>query len=174
MKKYTFLLIAILIAGCKTTQQVPIQSTTEIKDTVIITEDPVWTVPMEVYWKMLFECDSNYEVLLRDYESLNTGLHDAVEIREVIKWREDNTRVKQLSVNISALIDSIEMQNTTIERLRRERVKVEVPVKVPGPEVIKNSHFANFTIWFFWIAVIAGVCYVIVRFKLWKVFFKNI
>jgi len=161
-----------LLVGCKTTQTVPIHDSTVVENTETVTEDPTWTVPAEAYWSMLFECDSSYNVLLRDYEALNTGLKETVEIKEVIKYREDNTKVKQLSVNISALIDSLEIQNKTIEKLRSEKKVIEVPIEVPGPEVVRNSGFAHFAIWFFWIVLIAGVGFVVVKYKLWKVFIK--
>ena len=70
-----------LLVGCKTTQTVPIHDSTVVENTETVTEDPTWTVPAEAYWNMLFECDSNYEVLLRDYEALNSGLKETVEIK---------------------------------------------------------------------------------------------
>jgi len=183
MKKYIFLIIAVLLAGCKTIQQVPIQSTTEIKDTVTITEDPVWTIPSEAYWQMVFECDSNLNVVLADYESDIYGMNEKVRIEreKAAKEKEgrdqtekqlakEKKRNRRMMVYISARVDSNEIKNTTIERLRKELRDKEVPVEVPGPEVVKNSHFANFTIWFFWIAVIVGVCYVAVKFKIWRLF----
>ena len=157
-----------LLFGCKTTQQVPIHDSTSVTASETITEDPTWTVPAEAYWKLVFECDSNYEVLLRDYEYLNTGIKDRVEIKEKIVYRPDNRVVKQLSVDISALVDSIEVQNRTIEKLRNEKKTVEVPIEVPGPEVVSNSRFAKFCVRFFFIVMIAGVVFVIVKFKLWR------
>ena len=103
------------LIGCKPMQTIPIHDSTVTDNSVTVTQDPTWTVPAEAYWNMVFECDSNYEVLLRDYEALNSGIKETIKIKEIIEYREDKTAIKRLSVNISALVDSIEVQNKTIE-----------------------------------------------------------
>jgi len=166
------LFAGLILSGCKPTQQIPIHDSTSVSSSETVTQDPTWTVSAEAYWNMVFECDSNYEVLLRDYEALNSGIKETIKIKEIIEYREDNTAVKRLSVNISALVDSIEVQNKTIEKLRSEKKVIEVPYPVPGPDVVRNSPFAKFCIKFFFIALIAGVVFVVIKFKLWKLFIK--
>lgn len=181
MKKLLFLIPLILI-GCKTQQPiyVPVHDSTSVETTETITEYPTWTIPDSAYWQLAFECDSNYNVLLKQYESLNSGIKSKIEIKEVpdmsgygaSETSADNIKnffkAKQLQVNISAFIDSLEIQNRTIEKLRNEKRTIEVPIEVPGPEVVRNSAFAKFCIRFFFIVLVAGLVYVIVKYKLWR------
>lgn len=174
MKKFIPLFIVLFIAsfGCKTTQQIPIHDSTTVEQTETVEDTYTYTEVDSILYSFLFECDSNYQVLLKEYESVNTGIKDKVEIKEVIRWRTDNTKVTQLSVNIQGLIDSIAIRDRTIERLKN-RVEIrEIPVEVVK-EVTKNSPFAKFCIKFFFVALIAGIVYVIIKFKLYKFVLKR-
>lgn len=169
MKKLLFLLPLILI-GCKAKQvtQVPIHDSTIVEKVIEETYYPTWTIPDSAYWQLAFECDSQYSVLLKDYNALNSGIKSKIEIKEVPVYRENKTKVTQLQVNISALVDTIEIQNKTIRELRSRKQIVQVPVEVPGPEVVRNSGFAKFCIWFFLIAALSGAAYLVIRLKLYK------
>jgi len=173
-----------LLVGCKTTQTVPIHDSTVVENTETVTEDPTWTVPAEAYWNMLFECDSNRNVILSDYESMVYGMREDIKIEREKAQQEKDARShaekllakekdynRGLIVNISAFVDSNEIKNTIIEKLKNEKKVIEIPIEVPGPEVVRNSGFAHFAIWFFWIVLIAGVGFVVIKYKLWKVFF---
>ena len=132
MKKLILLLIAVSIIGCKGTEivTVPITDSTTIETSETITDEPTWTDPQELLMWFAIECDSNYQALLKDFNSINSGLESNIEIKEVIRWKEDGTKVKQLQINIAALVDSLEVQNRTIKQLRNEKHFQEVPYPV--------------------------------------------
>jgi len=183
MKKI-IIILAIVLSGCKASEPIyiPIHDSTSDVSTETVTEDPTWTVPAEAYWRMIFECDSNRNVILSDYESKVYGMREAIKIeREKAEEEQGELQGKlakekdynrRLMVNISALVDSNEIKNTLIEKERNKKSIVEKPYPVPGPDVVRNSPFAKFSIKFFFIVLIAGVVFVVIKFKLWKLFIK--
>jgi len=173
MKKLLFL-IPIILIGCKVKQPiyVPIHDSTSVESTETITDYPTWTIPDSAYWRLAFECDSNFNVLLKEYNSLNSGIGEKIQIKEIMVYREDKTKVNQLQVDISVIIDSLEVQNRTIEKLRNEKQVVQVPYAVPGPEVkIIPARFKVYRNILF-LLILAGLGYVVIKYKLWKVFIK--
>jgi len=183
MKKLLFLIPLILI-GCKAQQpiSVPLHDSTSISSTETITEDPTWTVPAEAYWKMVFECDSNLNVLLVDYEAAVSGMEENIRIEREksikAKNEQDGTQSnlakqqdhnRRLIVDISVYVDSIEIQNKTIEKLRKEISTFEIPLPVNVPvKYVPKYH--KFTAWAFPVLLIlVGLCvYLSIRLKLLK------
>jgi len=168
MKKLIFLILAsILIAGCRTTKPiyVPIHDSSSVETNQTITNNPTWTDPESAIYQFAFECDSAYNVILKRYNELNTGLNSKVEIKEVIVYREDKREKNRLLVDISVLVDSLEVQNRTIERLRTEITKLEVPVPVEVP-VKYTPKWKNYAVIGFFILIVLIVLYLYVRFKL--------
>ena len=151
MKKLIFPLTVILIlSACRGPKiiTVPTHDSTTVEHTQTITDTPTWTNPESLLYRFAFLCDSNYNVLLKDYNELNTGIENKVQIKEVIRYRPDNTAVKYLEVDISILIDSIEVQNRTIHELRSRDVKLEIPYPVEVPvKFVPKYH--KFTAWAF-------------------------
>jgi hypothetical protein len=139
MKKLILLLLAFVIISCDPCKRLARKCPPQVKDSVIyketLKEDPNYTIPDSLYWQLEFECDSNYQVLLRDFEESNTGFDTEVKIKEVVRWKEDTRKVHRLTVNLSVLSDSIKTMNRTIEKLRNQQrtivrtVREEVPVK---------------------------------------------
>ena len=113
---------------------VPIHDSTSVISTEAITDAPTWTDPESLLYQFAFECDSAYKVILKKYNELNTGLNSKVTISEKIIYREDKSQANQLIVDISVLVDSIEVQNRTIERLRNENTHIEIPY--PGEVIL--------------------------------------
>lgn len=145
MNKILFLVPFILVS-CKPCERLAKKCPPQIKDSIIYTEtikeDTAYTIPDSVYWNFVFECDSNYNVLLRDYETINTGIHSEVIIKEVPVTNQKVT--KRLSLRINAQTDSIETLNRTITKLKSEQKTIikEIEVKVPEkyvPRVYKWS-----------------------------------
>ena len=173
MKKLLFL-IPLVFFGCKAPKPiyVPIHDSTSVEATETITEHPTWTIPDSAYWRLAFECDSNFNVLLKQFDELNTGIGSNIQIKEVPVYREDKTKINQLQVDISVIIDSLEVQNRTIEKLRNEKKVVQVPYPVPGPEVKyipqRFKWYRNILL----MIVLAGLGYVVIKYKLWKFFIK--
>lgn len=167
-RKLIVIFIALIfLMGCKTSEPiyVPIHDSTEIELSELITDTSTWTDPDSLLYWFRLRCDSNYNVLLESYNSLNTGIKSKVEIKEVIKWKTDKTKVKQLEVNISMYVDSLEVQNRTIERLRKEKTITNVPYPVPGPEVRYTSKFAKICIYGFISCVILLIAWLYFKFK---------
>ena len=137
MKKLIFLLIIVSIIGCKSTEpiHVPVHDSTSVENSELITDNSTWTDPDSLLYRFAFECDSAYNVILKQFNELNSGLGGKAEIKEKIIYREDGTKVQRLEVNISILVDSLEVQNRTIERLKKSVKIQQVPYPVPGPEV---------------------------------------
>jgi len=169
-----FFIFLSLLVSCRAPKPiyVPIHDSTAVEATETITDYPTWTIPDSAYWALAFECDSNYNVLLKQFDAMNTGLRESVRIEKQIEYREDKTRVKKLQVNISVYSDSIQSMNRTIEKLRKEKKIVEVPVEVPGPEVKfipqRFKWYRNVLL----LIVLSGLGYVVIKYKLWKVFIK--
>lgn len=137
MKNLIFLLIVVSIIGCKSTEPiyVPVHDSTTSELIERITEDPTWTDPESLLYQFAFECDSNYNVLLKRLNEVNSGLEASIQVKEKIIYRSDNTKVNRLLVDVSVLVDSLEVQNRTIERLKKSVKIQQVPYPVPGPEV---------------------------------------
>jgi hypothetical protein len=153
MKKLTIILIAVLLVGCSPCERLQRKCPPVIKDSIsyieTMAEDPNYTIPDSVYWQLEFECDSNYEVLLRDFEEFNTGLETIVEIKEVVRWKEDKSKVSRLIVNIGVFTDSIASLNKTIEKLKNTTITVEKEVLV--------NHIPKIA----WFAIIFSACVLI-------------
>jgi len=164
-------MVLMFLIGCKGTEiiTVPLHDSTSITETEIITEDPTWTDPESLLYRFAFECDSAYNVILKKYNELNTGIRNTVEIKEVVRYRADNTKVTRLELDISVLVDSIEVQNRTISRLRKEisTQDIAVPVNVPVKYIPK---YHKFTAWGFpgLIILIALVIYLKFKTKLFR------
>jgi hypothetical protein len=139
MKRLFVLLIMVLsiLSGCRGPQviSVPLHDSTSVIATEAITDNPTWTDPESILYQFAFECDSAYNVILKKYNELNTGLKNDVKISEKIVYREDKSKVNRLTVDISVLVDSLQVQNRTIERLKNEKHYVEklIPVDKPVP-----------------------------------------
>jgi hypothetical protein len=106
-----------------------------VKDSIVYTEtiaeNPYYTIPDSAFWEMVFRCDSNYNVVLQDYEELNKGINSKVTIKEIpIK---DLFSEKRLKVLITASTDSIKTLNRTIEKLRSEKSTITITKEVPVP-----------------------------------------
>ena len=174
MKQIIFLFIGIIIIlmiGCKGPQvvTVPLHDSASVTDSEVITENPTWTDPESLLYRFAFECDSAYNVILKKYNEINTGIRNTVEIKEVVRYRADNTKVTRLELDISVLVDSIEVQNRTISRLRKEisTQDIAVPVNVPVKYIPK---YHKFTAWGFpgLIILIALVIYLKFKTKLFR------
>ena len=126
------LLLTILLAGCNPCKRLikkcpPSDSVSYVE---IIKEDPSFTIPDSVHYRLLFECDSNFNVLLKDFEETNTGVRTEVVIREVPKII-DRVKYVQLEVDLSVYTDSIGTLNRTIEKLRNQTRTIVKEVKRP-------------------------------------------
>ena len=143
--RYSIIIFCILLASCnpckRLAKRCPVHDS--ISYVEVIKEDPAYTIPDSAYFSLEFYCDSTYEVLLRDYEEVNTsGIRTEVLIRDTIIYRKDKTSLKRLKVNIGVFTDSIKILNRTIEKIKSEQttitVEKEVPVKYV-PEIYKWS-----------------------------------
>ena len=161
--KLVYLVVLVLVftacSPCKRLQRkCPVKDSITYIETVV--DNPSYTIPDSLYWQLEFECDSNYEVIMRSFEELNTGIGTTVEVKEVTRWREDKTKVNRLTVNLTAVTDSIASLNRTIEKLKNRTTTVTVEKKV---DVVRNSKFAR-------VCIIFSLCAVIL-FAVW-VYFK--
>lgn len=135
MKKLLFIPLVILFS-CKPCERLAKRCPPVVRDSIItetiIKDDPSFTIPDSLYWRLEFECDSNYEVLLRDFAERNTGLKTEIKFVKYVP-DEVNKKIGRLQVNLSVFTDSIMSLNRTIEKLRSERktITIEVEKKVP-------------------------------------------
>ena len=84
----------------------------------VVTENPQYTIPDSVYWQLSFYCDSNYNVLLNDFNELNSGLITDVKVKEVVRTIIDKKAVNTLTLYLNVKSDSILTLNKTIEKLK--------------------------------------------------------
>ena len=124
MKNLAFFTLIVLIAGCnpcrRLTRLCPPQIHNSITYVETVTDDPNYTIPDSLYYRLEFECDSNFEVILRALDEHNTGINTRVEMKEIIVYRADKEAQKRFVVTITAQTDSIETLNRTIEKLEAE------------------------------------------------------
>ena len=144
-------IMSILMINCKGPEiiTVPVHDSTFIESSETITDNPTWTDPDSLLLRFAFECDSAYNVILKQLSEANSGISSKVEIRKVPVYYEDGRKVTRLQLDISAYVDSLEMKNRTIERLKNENRVQQVPYPVPGPEVKYIPKYHKFTAWAF-------------------------
>jgi len=163
---FTGMICLSLMTMCKGPEiiTVPLHDSTSVTDSEVITENPTWTDPESLLYRFAFECDSAYNVILKKYNEINTGIRNTVEIKEVVRYRADNTKVTRLELDISVLVDSIEVQNRTISRLRKEisTQDIAVPVEVKVKYIPK---YHKFTAWGFPGLIILLLVAIYLKFK---------
>jgi len=170
MKKLLiFIFIVITVLGCNPCKRLARKCPPKIHDSLIyietITEDPNYTIPDSAFWQLEFECDSNFNVILRALEESNSGIRTETIIKEKKVYYEDNKGKQRLIVSLSAQTDSIETLNQTIEKLRSEKITVYVPEPYPKP----------FTpAWHWWIFVIFIVENLLIGFIIFRKFKKKL
>ena len=161
-------IVLALVSSCQPCKRLQRKCPPIIRDsiveTVIIKEDPNYTIPDSAYWQLEFFCDSNFNVLLRDYEEANSGVNAEVKIKEVVRYREDKTQIKALVVNISVLVDSIEVMNRTINKLKSEQRTIIKEVEVIK-EVKVTPKYTLWTSYGFHILIILVIAYLYVSRK---------
>ena len=166
MKKLFFLLIPLILFSCSPCKRLTKRCPPVIRDSIsyieTIAEDSNYTIPDSAFWQLSFECDSNFNVILRQLNEANTGLKTETLIKTVYVYSEDEAKKKVLFVSIKAKADSILTLNKTIEKLKKEVRTVEVPRDVPVKYIPK---FHKFCTWGFCLAIITIIIYIIVRIK---------
>ncbi len=134
----TMIVVLIGIASCVPCKYMAKRCPPVIKDSVVytetVTDNPNYTIPDSVYWTLQFECDSNYNVLLQDFNEVNSGLITDVKVKEVVKTVVDKKAINTLTLYLKVKSDSIQSLNKTIEKLK-STVKTVVVEKI----VIKNK-----------------------------------
>jgi len=166
MKNLAFFTLIVLIAGCNPCRRLTRLCPPQIHDSITyvetITDDPNYTIPDSLYYRLEFECDSNFEVILRALDEHNTGINTRVEIKEIRVPVKDKAGQQRLFVVITAQTDSIETLNRTIEKLRNNVRTVTVE-----KEVLKYKTRPFFTWWFVGsvLTVILIVVYLVLRAK---------
>ena len=167
-----FIIIITLALLCSCSPCERLVKRCPVKDSIsyveTVTDDPSYTIPDSLYYRLVFECDSNYNVLLMEFDEHNTGISTETIIKEIRIPYEDKTGKQRLVVEISAQTDSIKTLNRTIEKLRNDvrTVTVEKIVEVP---VKKLGRFAKVCIWYSiisWIMVLLYIAYKIFKPKI--------
>lgn len=166
MKKLLFLIPIILIASCNPCKRLQRICPPVVKDSVVYTEtiaeNPYYTIPDSAFWSMVFRCDSNYNVVLQDYEELSSGINSQVTIREVPV--KDVKVEKYLKVLITASTDSIKTLNKTIEKLRNEKSTTTITKEIPVPvKYVPKFYKWLLVIFIFEIVLLAGYAYLKIR-----------
>jgi len=145
-----FIPVLLILSQCKGSEVVtiPTHDSISVVEREVIEDHSTWTNPESLLYQFAFECDSNYNVLLKKFDELNTGVENEIEIKEVIRYRPDKTAINRLEVDISVLIDSIEVQNRTIKQLKNQVTRIEIPYPVDKPvKFVPRYH--KFTAWAF-------------------------
>ena len=92
-KTFSLLSVVILLSAChpcaRLAKKCPTSDSLVYIET--IKENPSYTIPDSVYWQLEFECDSNYEVIMRSFEETNTGIETVVQIKKVFIQNPDNS-----------------------------------------------------------------------------------
>jgi hypothetical protein len=137
-----------------------------VKDSIVytetVTEDPNYTIPDSVYWELKFYCDSSYNVLLYEFNELNSGLITDVTVKEVIRTVLDKKSINTLTLYLNVKSDSIQTLNKTIEKLKSSVKTITVE-----KEVIKfktRPFFIYCTIGLF-VLIVLTIGWVYLKFK---------
>lgn len=145
--KNLLILIGIILISISCNPCIRLAKVCPTKDSInyieTVTENPYYTIPDTLYYSMLFECDSNFQVLLRDFEEVNNSINVETSVKEVIRYKEDKTKVMQLRVSLKAITDSILVRDKLIEKL-----KSEVKTVIVEKEVIKYKAPRWLIYWF--------------------------
>jgi hypothetical protein len=96
-----------------------------------VTQDTNYTIPDSLFWRMSFECDSAYNVLLKDFTEINSGLTTDVKIKEVVRTVVDKKSINILTLYLRVSSDSIQTLNKTIEKLKNTVKTVTIEKEVP-------------------------------------------
>jgi hypothetical protein len=169
MKKILiFLSLAMVMASCVTQkrcfEKYPCASgaDTIIKDSIIFDQRVIidtLVIPSDSsLLEILFGCDSLNRVYVR---SLNERSNTSVKT----EWKfRDNTLYYATSRDsLQKIITSLE---TRIKEYSNTRI-VQKPVTLT-----KNSKFAVFALWWFWISCLTVLAYLAIKFKVWRLFIK--
>lgn len=160
------IIVMALVCSCSPCQRLTKKCPPKIHDSLVyvetITDDPNYTIPDSLYYRLEFECDSNFEVILKALDEHNTGINTRVEIKEIRVPVKDKAGQQRLYVVITAQTDSIETLNRTIEKLR-DNVRTVTVEK----EVLKYKTRPFFTWWFIGsvLTVILIILYLVLRAK---------
>jgi hypothetical protein len=131
MKRITIILIIALFFACKTpkpTAQVSVETRTTVTERLV----PVPVPADSAVLTALFECDSSYNVLLKNYAEIKTQRMES-------EFSFSNNLLNYKTIKPA---DSIRVVEQTVE------VEKEVPVKVPVPyEVNIITGWQWFQIW---------------------------
>lgn len=167
MKKLIPIILIPLFFGCKTIQEVPLHDSTSTETHTQVTDVLTSAQVDSLIYSFLFECDSAYNVLLKEFEGVNSGLKEKVTVKEVPIYLEDGKVIRGLKVDLSVFGDSINHLNRIISQRKDSIVYIEKEVPV---EVVKtdNSGFAKFCIRFFFVIIVAGLIFVVIKFKLYR------
>ncbi len=165
--KFLFIvIISILLINCKGPEiiTVPLHDSSSVEITEKTTDNSTWTEPESLLYQFAVECDENYRAILKQLNEANSGIKTEIEIKETIVYQEDGTKVNRLEFDISVYIDSIQVQNRTIERLRKviSSQDVPVPVEIPVKYVPK---YHKFTAWAFPVLIILIILYIYMKLK---------
>ena len=169
METYLRIILISLIffsISCKPCERLHKKCPPKIHDSLIIietiTDDPNYTIPDSLFWQFVLECDSNYNVILRAFNEVNTGINTQVKFKDTIVYIEDKAAKKQLIISLKAQTDSIETLNRTIEKMRNQVMKIYIDKEV---EVYKSRKFFIYGTIGFLCCIIALLVYIVVRFK---------
>ena len=132
MKNFILICVILICVSCNPCKR--LQRLCPTKDSVnyveTVTENPQYTIPDSVYWQLSFYCDSNYNVLLNDFNELNSGLITDVKVKEVVRTIIDKKAVNTLTLYLNVKSDSILTLNKTIEKLKNTIKTVTVEKEV--------------------------------------------
>ncbi len=143
---------------------VPLHDSSTIETSEKITEDPTWTEPESLLYQFAVECDENYRAILKQFNEINTGIEAEIVIKDSIIYREDGTKINRLLIDMSIYVDSIEVQNRTIEKLRYELSHQDIPVPVEVP-VKYTSKLAKICMVFSLVAVLLIIFVIVYKIK---------
>lgn len=138
MKHILITLLCVMLIGitnCDTCKRLAKRCPPVIKDSIsyveTVTDNPNYTIPDSLFWQMSFECDSAYNVILEDFNEINSGLNTDVKVKEVVRTVVDKKTVNTLTLYLKVSSDSIQTLNRTIEKLKNTVKTVTIEKEVP-------------------------------------------
>lgn len=153
------LALIVMLAGCKT-NRLSQQSAT--RDSIVYIDRELWNdslifIPGDSAWiKAYLECDSNGRVLVSQMESLKGKI-----ITPQIEYYPEYIK---LSCDVDSEAVYLRWKSRYIKEVNHSQESVK--------EIIKEPYvpkFYRFTLWFFISVTGAGLCYVLLKFKPWRI-----
>ena len=122
-----------------------------------------YTEPDSSVWDLYFKCDSDFQVLLMEFDHVNSGIETEIKYVPQIRYIEDGSKISLMKFSLSVYVDSLAMRDRTIATLKTRLESKSSVIQLPPEKFIPR-----------WVKILAliGVIFILyIIYRLYK-FFK--